>query len=143
MSITLATEFEVIDCANCGMEFGVLASYIERRRKDGRSFNCPNGHSLSFGKSEADKLREQLEAKQRRLDSAEARITHLKDQNDATERALRAQRGANTKLRKRVSNGVCPCCNRTFADLGRHMSGQHPDYVNEHTIAVVGTVEQT
>lgn len=131
MSISLATDFEITDCANCGIEFGVLASYIERRRKDGRSFHCPNGHSLSFGKSEADKLREQLEHVQRQVQLRDGQITHLRDQNDATERALRAQRGANTKLRKRVSNGVCPCCNRSFADLARHMAGKHPDYATE------------
>jgi hypothetical protein len=27
-----------------------------------------------------------------------------------------------------VANGVCPCCNRTFQNLARHMAGKHPDY---------------
>lgn len=38
-------------------------------------------------------------------------------------------RGQLTKLKRRVSNGVCPCCNRSFADLHRHMTEKHPDYL--------------
>jgi hypothetical protein len=33
-----------------------------------------------------------------------------------------------TRIKKRVAAGVCPCCNRSFKDLARHMAGQHPDY---------------
>lgn len=24
--------------------------------------------------------------------------------------------------------GVCPCCNRSFTNVRRHMTSQHPDY---------------
>lgn len=27
-----------------------------------------------------------------------------------------------------VGAGVCPCCNRTFKNLARHMAGQHPGF---------------
>jgi hypothetical protein len=132
-TIKLSTEYVTVDCPTCGFEFALSESFVERRRKDGRDFYCPasNGpthHSMSYGESEADKLRKQLDAVQRRLDSAQGTITHLRDQWESAERSARAQRAANTRLRKRVSNGVCPCCRRTFADLARHMSGQHPDY---------------
>ncbi len=33
-----------------------------------------------------------------------------------------------TKVKKRAANGVCPCCNRTFSDLARHMKAKHPDF---------------
>lgn len=33
----------------------------------------------------------------------------------------------STTLR-RIAAGVCPCCRRSFTDLARHMSSQHPDY---------------
>ena len=34
-------------------------------------------------------------------------------------------------LQYRVGHGVCPCCNRTFGDLYRHMSTKHPGYAAE------------
>lgn len=128
-AVVIETKYVELDCPNCGLVFAVHESYLDRRRNDARLFYCPNGHTMSYAKSEADKLREQLAATQGRLTRAEGTLTHVRDQHAAAERALRAQKGANTRLRKRVSNGVCPCCNRTFADLGRHMAGQHPDFV--------------
>lgn len=34
-------------------------------------------------------------------------------------------------MKNRVANGVCPCCNRHFENLERHMKGQHPDFQPE------------
>jgi hypothetical protein len=31
-------------------------------------------------------------------------------------------------MRKRIQSGVCPCCNRTFENLGRHMKSKHPAF---------------
>lgn len=54
--------------------------------------------------------------------------TSTGDQLEAERRAHAATKGQLTKTRKRVAGGVCPCCNRSFVNLGRHMAGQHPDY---------------
>lgn len=115
------TTVETLDCATCGVVFGIDRRFIAQRRKDGRDFYCPNGHSLSFKESDADRLR-------RRVKSLEAQTTHERDQRQAAERSARAYKGQVTKIRRRVGNGVCPCCNRSFADLHRHMAGQHPDF---------------
>lgn len=40
----------------------------------------------------------------------------------------RAQKGQNTRLKNRIAAGVCPCCNRSFQNVARHMAGQHPDF---------------
>lgn len=48
-----------------------------------------------------------------------------------TEYQRRAQKGQNTRLKKRIAAGVCPCCNRSFANLREHMAGQHPDFTGE------------
>ncbi len=34
---------------------------------------------------------------------------------------------AHRKMRTRVMNGVCPCCNRTFQNLMAHMKTEHPE----------------
>lgn len=132
-AIKIETGFTLVDCpaAACGVVFAIGDLFRARRNSDGRNFYCPNGHTMSYGESDADRLRQQLANTQGKLSRAEGTITHLRDQAGAAERSARAQRAANTRLRKRVANGVCPCCRRTFADLARHMSGQHPDYSNE------------
>lgn len=115
------TTVEAIDCFVCGLVFGIDSRFVSRRRKDGRTFYCPNGHGQHFTETEEVRL-------ERRLKSLEAQNTHLQDQRDAAERSARAYKGQVTKIKRRVGNGVCPCCSRTFADLGRHMAGQHPTY---------------
>lgn len=97
---------------------------LDSRRKSGGSFYCPNGHSLSFTETEVDRLRKQLAGK-------DAALVHVRDQRDAAERALKSQKGANTRLRKRIAHGVCPCCHRTFKQVSAHMDRMHPDYVAE------------
>ena len=114
----------VIECGECGVTFGMTDEFIAQRQSDHRSFYCPNGHNRYYPqKSEAEKLRD-------RLRSAEAQLTHTRDQLQMTEYQRRAQKGLNTRLKNRVAAGVCPCCNRSFQDLRRHMAGQHPDYAN-------------
>ena len=139
--INIATTFYVQACprVGCGVMFGIEDEYDDQRRADAGSFYCPNGHSMSYGKSEADKLREKLAAVERMHAMAQTTITHLSDQCEAAERSARAQRAANTRLRRRVADGVCPCCQRSFANLARHMAGQHPDYATDGT--AVGTTD--
>ena len=46
----------------------------------------------------------------------------------AAERSAAAYKGHLTRVKRRVGNGVCPCCNRTFKNLADHMTTKHPDY---------------
>jgi hypothetical protein len=112
----------VQDCCNCGMTFAVPADYDKRRRNDHKSFYCPAGHPQSYtGKTEEQKQRERAERLERQLAN--------RDEDLRSARAsLTATKGVLTKTKKRVANGVCPCCNRSFANLGRHMAGQHPEF---------------
>lgn len=112
-----------LDCADCGVVFGINADFEQRRRDDGRSFYCPNGHSLSWN-SEHERIK-------RRLAYTQGALTHERDQRQAAERSARAYKGQATRIRRRVGRGVCPCCNRTFADLAKHMAGQHPEFVED------------
>lgn len=95
--------------------------FIDTRRKDKRSFYCPNGHSLSYAEGEADTLRKQLEAEKQRVEM-------FRLENQAKERKLSTLKGQLTKTKNRITKGVCPCCNRSFVQLGRHMQTKHPDY---------------
>lgn len=115
-------------CAACGVLFAMPKLLNDELRMNGRVFYCPGGHSLSYGQGDNAKLREELDRAKRQLDWSRTHARAVADQKDAAERSIRALRGSNTKLRKRIAAGVCPCCQRTFQDLARHMAGQHPDY---------------
>lgn len=114
-------------CCNCHISFGMTKAMREARLEDLKTFYCPNGHAQHYtGKPTSERLRQ-------RLEWAEARERALRDQKDATERSYRALKGVVTRTKRRIAAGVCPCCNRTFQDLHRHMSGQHPAYVESAT----------
>lgn len=88
-------------------------------------FFCPNGHGLAYG---GNTLKERLTRAEQARDSARAYARSVQDQNDAERRSHAATKGQLTRVRKRIAAGVCPCCNRTFQNVARHMAGQHPDY---------------
>lgn len=113
-------------CVDCGIQFSVPQDWLDRRCADGRPFYCPNGHSLSYkvGPTEADKLR--LER-----DRLKQQLAQKDDAIRDAERALAAQKGQVTKLKKRAVAGACPCCNRTFRQLTLHMKHKHPDFKAE------------
>lgn len=122
------TRVEALDCPRCGLVFGIDDRFIQRRRDDARDFYCPNGHPMSFRNTDLQDAQQRIAALERYRDSLTARLTHERDQRGAAERSARAYKGQVTKIKRRVGNGVCPCCNRSFADLARHMEGQHPEY---------------
>jgi hypothetical protein len=49
---------------------------------------------------------------------------HLLEQRGQRAEALRL----SALLHRRVGNGVCPCCSRSFTNLKRHIRSKHPDY---------------
>ena len=108
-------------CCNCGIAFGMPDSFMRQKRRDTTNFFCPNGHPQHYAVSEVDKLRKQLELQKAATEYERARAQRI-------DRQLVASRGQITRTKNRVANGVCPCCNRTFQDLGRHMTTKHCDY---------------
>lgn len=120
ITIELITE----DCCNCGVMFGFTGELRKQRLADKATFYCPNGHPQSYmGKS----MKEQLAEAKRATASAEeeARIQAARA-NNAERDAAAATREAQ-RLLKRASAGVCPCCERSFVQLSRHMKTKHPD----------------
>lgn len=109
-------------CGECGVVFGMSREFYDARSNDHKTWYCPNGHPRAFTRqSEAEKLKQQLQW-------ARADAQSWRDEAETAENRRRAQKAANTKLKKRIAAGICPCCHRNFQDLRRHMTGQHPDY---------------
>lgn len=96
-------------------------------------FYCAYGHKQFYieGESEADKLRRERDRLTQRLAQKDDEIGRQREMREAAERRASAARGQVTKIRNRVGHGVCPCCNRTFENLARHMAHQHPTFAAE------------
>lgn len=90
-------------CATCGIVFAVPAQWLDERRGDGDRFYCPNGHGLSFGETEAQRLRKELERQKRCCDLQRARAAHLEEQVEYRERQVRGYKGALAKAKKRAA----------------------------------------
>lgn len=118
----------VVNTCWCGIRHAVpeeLERHRLRQHHNGRqvdSIYCPLGHAyVPAGKPETERLQESL---QRERD----RSARLAAEAEQAKASARAHKGAATKARKRAKAGVCPCCNRTFKQLARHMESQHPDF---------------
>lgn len=48
--------------------------------------------------------------------------------DDRKRKQLEVRKGLLTRMKNRVGNGVCPCCNRHFKNLQGHMKTKHPEF---------------
>lgn len=138
------TQLSVDTCVTCGIVFAFPEEMEKQARKRGNfeiMIYCPNGHSQGWGKSDAEKQSE-------RADREANRAAKLAAERDQAQASARAQKAAATRARRerdkdrrRVANGVCPQCGRTFKQLARHMQTKHPDYITEANEAVHSCAE--
>lgn len=123
-------------CYKCGIPLIMPSWFYEKRVSDHESFWCLNGHQQAYlGESKEQKLREELERKNEQLRYAADRESALRIRSTKLEHQLHGTKGALTKVKKRIANGVCPCCKRSFHDLQRHMSNRHPNYAGSDDAA--------
>lgn len=134
--LRLQQDLVIEHCCACSIAFAMPAEFQARAKAkpgaNGMLFYCPAGHSQYYtGESEADRLRRE----NNRLKQNQA---YLEDQRRlATEDAEHQRRRANgykghaARISKRAKAGICPCCNRSFENLRRHMEGQHPEFGSE------------
>lgn len=125
------TTYSIIECGHvgCGVSFALADAFIAARRDDHATWYCPNGHTRWYPEKNAvETERASRERAERQAAYARQSAAAWRDQAEAAHRQATAYKGHATRLRRRAAAGVCPCCNRSFADLGRHMAGQHPDF---------------
>ena len=120
---------ETVLCTRCGLLYAMPEALIDAARKKGHgeiTWRCPNNSCSAenwgyHGKSEAERAKDEAQWQR-------DRAARLSAELDQTKASLRAQKGATTKAKKRHAAALCPCCNRSFVQLARHMSTKHPDY---------------
>lgn len=130
VAFTLLETFESVGpCCSCGVTIVLPQHFANKRRESHKDFYCPNGHAQHFpAKSELEKARELLETERRWREQERGR--HQREEA-RLKSAATAAKGQLTKLKNRVTNGVCPCCNRTFRNLQKHMATVHPERVEK------------
>lgn len=87
--------FAQITCYKCGIPFLVPSYFKEKRINNHENFWCPNGHMQAFvGKTEAEKLREQLRAQQSRMQTLERELIEERERCRHPELSERQQEQA-------------------------------------------------
>ncbi|CAD7023307.1 hypothetical protein REJC140_00162 [Pseudorhizobium endolithicum] len=122
---------ETIICCRCGIRFDVSKTWKAARLNDKATFYCPNGDAQHFTESELDRVRRERDRLKQQIAERDDSIARARQRADAAERSASARKGVITRLKRRAAAGVCPCCNRTFENLLRHMSSQHPTFAAE------------
>lgn len=110
-----------VGCANCGTTFWMTESLEGQRRKDHKSFYCPNGHD-NYWPQESD-----AERYKRLMRQAEDRAAAARAEADQAEASRRAWKGQVTRLRNRAAAGACPYCGENVYQLKRHVQRKHAD----------------
>lgn len=115
-------------CCNCYTHFGMDQTLYNRLQANGGTFWCPLGHAQHYTDTEIQRLKKQLKNANDRMNYAEQRAECKAIEAEEAKRSRTAIKGQLTKTRKRIVNGVCPCCHRTFHQLASHMQQKHPDF---------------
>lgn len=134
------TTLHVVDCPSCHVTYAIPQTFYEAAREHNSAANpnnywavcCPFGHSWHYtGLNQEQRLKQNLKWEREHA----ARMAAQRDQARAD---AHAQKSAKTRFknqrdreRKRAAAGVCPCCNRTFKQLARHMENQHPHFTSD------------
>ena len=118
---------ETITCCDCSIIFAVPQEFDKQKLKDQSTFYCPSGHAQSYCESSEAKLK-------RKVRLAEQRAQHEQTMRIQAEEQSKASNRRYGRIRDRVKNGVCPCCNRSFENLARHMATKHPRFGKYQTL---------
>lgn len=120
-ALPVTVQMTDMTCGECGIQFAVPESWRAEKQRTGNGWFCPNGHSRVYSESDEKKARNALEEERKRHVSTLARLNEA----EAAERKAKAE---IKRMKSRASAGVCPCCNRTFQQLLRHMKIKHPNH---------------
>jgi len=126
-TVLLNGERHVINqCGTCAVWHTIPEIVYECYRKEGGFWHCPNGHQRGWVKGTDEVERENIRRERDRLKQDAARleceVIEQRQRADAAEKKV-------VQIKRRAAAGVCPCCNRTFLNIQRHMMSKHPNVV--------------
>ena len=128
--VQFATDLATVTCGKCGGIYAISERYRLHKQEHGGYWNCPYCQcGWGFGESDISKVSGRLRAAEQQVELERKRTEWARQDARITERRRRALKGQLTKVKKRVSHGACPCCNRSFENLRRHVQVKHPSYI--------------
>lgn len=127
--LNVLTTYVIETCCNCGMPFAFTAEFKAERKRKGDTFYCPNGHPQHYVESDEARHKREVEELNRKLANREWELQMATSATISLKRQLTGTKNKLKKVEARVSHGACPCCNRQFKNLQRHMESKHSDYV--------------
>src|SRR5262245_22389812 len=113
-------------CCTCGCRVWLTPTHYYAAM-EGRSkitFHCGYGHAQHFTDED-----DEIVKIRRERDRLKQKVAQLDDTITAQTKQIADLKQASVTMAKRVAAGVCPCCNRSFVQLQRHMKTKHPLYV--------------
>jgi hypothetical protein len=124
------TTVHAVRFAGCGHITFLSDDHITERRRDHNRIYCSTcGRTNTYpDESDVEALERQLTTVKDQRDTSRRMTQIARGERDHIKRSLTAHKGHTTRIKNRIAAGVCPCCNRTFKNLARHMGNKHPDY---------------
>lgn len=116
----------VVQCGGCGIFHTVPEPKYNSCYHEGGFWSCPNGCSRGWDKG-AD--HREIDALRRERDRLKQDAARLNDEIVTEKRRADAAEQKAIQTKRRALAGVCPCCNRTFINMQRHMKTKHPNVV--------------
>jgi DNA-binding transcriptional regulator YiaG/DNA-directed RNA polymerase subunit RPC12/RpoP len=117
MSLFFELEFTDITPSCCNVPFAMSKSHYDKRRSDQKNWWCPNcGSRRHFiGRTE----------EQKKIDSLKADLNSTRRELNMERTDRRDAQKKYTRIRTRVQQGQCPCCDKKFENLRDHMASEH------------------
>lgn len=116
--------YEWWQCKTCGA-WGVVPEVVMEWQRENAGYHyCHAGHQWGWDKGQRQKQMDDLRRERDRLTQNAA---HLEDEIRERDRLIAVARQETERVRKRAHSGVCPCCQRSFANVLRHMKSKHPN----------------
>lgn len=116
----------VIQCGTCAVRHTIPEVVYDCCWREGGFWYCPNGHSRGWKEGQDERDHKALRLERDRLKQQTAQL-----QDEVAVERKRAEEAENKAMRtkRRACAGVCPCCNRSFENVQRHMKTKHPNVV--------------
>jgi hypothetical protein len=132
-------------CYRCKSDMWVPQALEDAARATSRiSLFCAYGHEQHYveGDSEETKLRRERDRLAQQIAQKDDEIRHQQFLRDLADKRAQRSHKEVVRLKKRAAAGVCPCCNRSFGELAKHMATKHPDFraedaARENVVSIV------
>jgi len=131
----LSIRLEYVRCCHedCGVTVIMTEQEMRDYRRNHKWWYCHRGHRQVFnGESDVEAMRRERDEAIERERRAQKAMEWERVNHQHTKNSLAATKGHVTRQKKRAAAGVCPCCNRTFQQLAKHMASKHPGYGGSH-----------